>query len=218
MADELQVRGMVLSAAPSGEYDRRIVLLTKERGKITAFARGARKPTSSMLAATNPFAFGTFYVYEGKSAYTLVKTDISQYFRDLMQDYTTSCYGIYFLEVADYYSRENLDAAGLLNLLYITLRALTRPNLPRELIRVVFEIRSMVIEGEYPQDLTQDPSVGEAARCAIAHAVMAPLGRLYTFNLEPEALQELIQVQERQRRRAWPREFKSMEVLRAMLK
>ena len=218
MADELQVRGMVLSAAPSGEYDRRIVLLTKERGKITAFAHGARKPTSSMLAATNPFAFGTFYVYEGKNAYTLVKADITQYFRDLLQDSTTACYAVYFLEVADYYSRENLDAAGLLNLLYITLRALSRPNLPRELIRVVFEIRSMVIEGEYPQDLAQDPSVGEAVRCAIAYAVMSPLGRLYNFKLEPEALQELIHVQELQRRRAWPREFKSMEVLRAMQK
>ena len=44
MPESLYVTGIVLKQTPFGEYDRIVSLLTREKGKITAFARGARKP------------------------------------------------------------------------------------------------------------------------------------------------------------------------------
>lgn len=66
MQDFVEVTGIVLKAVPVLEMDKRITVLTKERGKISAFARGAKKPGSRFMAATNPFCYGTFRLYEGK--------------------------------------------------------------------------------------------------------------------------------------------------------
>lgn len=55
MIEATAVTGMVIASSPINEYDRRVVLLTKERGKITAFARGARRQYSPMLASTQLF-------------------------------------------------------------------------------------------------------------------------------------------------------------------
>lgn len=217
MSEPQKVRGLVLQASSCGEYDKRMVILTKERGKITAFARGARRQKSPLLAAANPFVFGVFTVYEGRDAYTLAQAEVSNYFMELKEDVVGTCYGCYFMEVASYYTRENLDGAQLLNLLYASLLALSNEKLDNELVRCVFEMKAMALNGEYPYSVTEDTSLQEATRYTVAYVLEAPIQKLYTFTLKPEIFRELRMVQDRLNRTGIDRDFKSLQILKSMV-
>jgi len=198
-----------------GEYDRHITLLTKERGKITAFARGARKPGNRLAAATNPFSFGRFKVYEGKSSYTVSEAEIQNYFEELRLDYEGACYGMYFAEVADYYTRENNDEKEMLKLLYQSLRALCAKSLPNPLVRCVFECKAIAVNGEFP-GVPNDMKLDQATIYALQYIEASTIEKLYTFTVSDACLLELQAVSERYMKYFVGRNFKSLEVLQTL--
>ena len=247
MLDSTAVTGMVIGTSPINEYDRRVVLLTKERGKITAFARGARRQYSAMLAGTQLFAFGTFRVIEGKNAYTLVSAEIMNYFEAIPREPLRACYASYFLEMAGYYGRENNNEVELLKLLYQTLRALTNPHIPNMLIRYIFELKALTINGQAPQ-VFQCMTCGNKERHAVFSAVKGGLvcsecmkdvrdgmsldpstlysmqyietstiEKLYTFNVTEKVLTELGNVMSRMTDIYVGKHFKSLEILETLI-
>ncbi len=145
------VTGMVLSAMPVGDYDKRLVILTKELGKISAFAKGARRPNSALLACSQPFSFGEFTLFAGKSSYNITSAEISNYFSELREDIDSVYYGLYFCEFVDYITKENNDEKEILKLLYQTLRAVAKKTIELSLIRLVFEFKIMALSGVAPQ-------------------------------------------------------------------
>ena len=245
--NQIVLTGMVLSTMPVGEYDRRVVILTKEQGKISAFAKGARRPNSPLVGAVNPFAFGEFTMYEGRTSYTIQSAGISNYFAELRDDMVGAYYGFYFLEFADFYTREFNDEREMLKLLYQTLRALINPHIPNRLIRYIFELKALTINGQAPQ-VFQCVTCGDKDRPAVFSAVKGGLvcgkcsrgvidgvildnstlysmqyiesssmEKLYTFTVTDKVLSELGEILKRLMEVYVGKRFKSLEILETLL-
>lgn len=238
--------GMVLGAQPIGDYDKRLVILTKERGKITAFAKGARRQNSVLLAASNPFVFGEFTLYEGRTSYNLQQANIYNYFTELVTQFDSACYGFYFLEFADYYTREANDEREILKLLYITMKALLNPRIENKLIRYIFELKALVVNGEYPQmfccvscgekiktgyfssgkgglacekcckNVSRPIPVSESLIYTMQFIISSPLEKLYSFTVSKQVYIELKCIMEDYTGLYIDRKFKSLGVLHAM--
>ena len=215
MQDVVSITAMVLSSSPVGEYDKRVVLLTRERGKITAFARGARRPGNALMACSGPFVFGKFTLYEGKESYTLAGAEVTNYFREIAADMEAACYGSYFLEFADYYGRENVEAVDILKLLYQSLRALLKESIPNRLVKPVFELKLMQLNGEYREQPLGN--ISESTRYTWEYVLYSTIEKLYTFNVTEEILLEFSRCVEENKRRFVDKQFHSLDILEILL-
>ena len=219
MTDELEVSGVVVSGMPIGEYDKRIVIITAELGKIHAFARGARKTNSKLLAGTDPLTFGKFKLISGKNAYTLVEVKIVNYFDGLKMDIDRVYYGFYFLELSAYFSRENIGEKEMVNLIYMAFKALEakREELTPEFIKAIFEWKMFAIEGIMPS-IDEGRLLGRRLHPSTAYAIKmiagADVTRLFSFDLEPESKREFIKLAEEYKDLNTDMRFKSLEMIR----
>ena len=61
MSDLITVQGVVLSAMPVGDYDKRIVLLTRERGKDFRLCQGSKAAEQSVYGSSQSVCIRKFY-------------------------------------------------------------------------------------------------------------------------------------------------------------
>lgn len=216
MQDFLKVTGMVIKTFPQGEYDRRITLLTKDQGKITAFVKGARRQGSRFCASSDLFVFGNFDLYVGKDSYTVQNADIMNYFEFTRSDMEAAYYGMYFLELADYYGAEGNEEALLLLLVYRALQGLKTSSIPNRLVRIIFELKLFIIEGEFiPID--RIASFSDDIYQLIDYYEKCSIEKLYGLSLKDEQIDELERIAIFQRKHLVDKKLNSLEMLEMMI-
>ena len=217
MSEIIGLNGIILSSQPMGEYDRRVVILSRERGKIACFAKGARKPTNHLAGLTRVFSFGTFFVYEGRSSYSIHGADIKNYFEKVLKDYDATLYACYFCEIADYYGREGLESKDAINLLYAAISSLINPALERKLTKAIYEIRVVVDQGECPplNELFVSPSETFSSNTlkAYNYVLTTNADKLFKFTVGDDTIMQMEMIAEKIISYAIDKKLKSKEML-----
>lgn len=216
MQDFLLVTGMVIGVYPQGEYDRRVVLLTRECGKITAFAKGARRQGSRFTGTTDLFAFGTFELFVGKSSYNIQNAEISNFFEFLRTDLEGAYYGMYFLELADFYALENNDESLLILLVYRALQGLKSDKLKNTHVKTIFELKLFMIEGEFIP-IEKAGSFSDGVYKAIDLFMDSSIENLYKILPNEEIFKSLEAISEYERKRLVDKHLQSLDILTSFL-
>ena len=159
---------------------------------------------------------------QGRSSYTLVHAQIGNYFEELAQDLDKAYYGFYFLELSQYFTRENVEAGDMLKLLYYSLRALSIPSLEERLVKCVFELKVLVLNGLCPAPDRMFSGTGvytfaqgtkAGARKAYEYVISSEVEKLYTFTLSEEVLEEFENITSHLIKMNVDRQMKSLALL-----
>ena len=114
----------------------------------------------------------------------------------------------------DYYTKEALVDIESLKLIYYTLSALTKKSIPNRLVRRIFELKLMTINGEY------DLNSGMKDKTAIytwEYIIYSKPEKLFNFVITEEALTEIEKTVDIMIKKYIDRHFHSLDILQDIL-
>ena len=146
----LKTEGFVLKSRKYKETDSLLTIFGRKTGKVSAIAKGARKPKSNLLAGVQPFCYSDFLLHKGKSLYTVNQSDPKQTFYTLREDLEKLTYGSYLLELVEAVTTEGQTNNRLFNLLGQTLYLLTQEDIELHTVVRAFELKLLDYSGYKP--------------------------------------------------------------------
>ena len=97
---------VVLRHSDWGEADRLLVLYTRERGKVRAIVKGARKLTSRKAGHLEPFTHVTLQLAKGRDLLIVTQAETVNAFLKLHENLVKTGYAAYVIELLDRFTYE----------------------------------------------------------------------------------------------------------------
>jgi DNA repair protein RecO (recombination protein O) len=144
-----KVDAVVLRRLSLGETDRIVTLFTRDRGKLSAVAKGARGPRSRLGGATEPFTCFEGLLSQGQNLDVLTQAQVRNPFPSIRKDLVKVGFASHFLEIVDAGTEERQSSPELWDLLVAALGVLEHapePSLPAR----AFELQAMRLLGYEP--------------------------------------------------------------------
>lgn len=148
--ERFTVDGVVIKTGVTGESDLIVWILTRDRGVVRAFAKGARSTKSRLHGSVSQFSYGMFTFFENKGVFTLSEGVLNESFFALRNNFETLTFAQYFCEIILKCVEENTDTEDYLRLFLNCLHFLCEGKKNPVLIKTVFELRFACIAGFAP--------------------------------------------------------------------
>ncbi len=185
-----KVRGIIIRENISGEADKFLTIFTKDRGKISVFAKGARNTKSKFLASSSLFTYADFIIRTATKTPTLISADVIESFYNIRNDLLAAAYASYFTEFIDKTIIENVVDNNALLLLLKALQRMSKESSEPRIIGLVFQIRLLDILG-YKPDGKILSSLSETSRSAAEYMLSSPLSTVFNIKINTEYIAEL---------------------------
>ena len=146
----LNTKGLVVRVTPYNDTDAILSVLTPNHGKLAVKARGLRRKNSPLIAPCQLLAYAEFTLFEYRNMYTVNEAHSLELFSPLRKDLQKLSLGSYFAQAAETMSQEDMPNPELLSLVLNCLYGLSKLDLPENLVKSVFELRSACLSGYAP--------------------------------------------------------------------
>ncbi len=141
---------IVLKRTDFGEADRLLTLFSRERGKIRAVAKGARKPQSRKTGHVDLFMRTNFFFAEGRDLAIVTQAEMIEAYPALREDLVRATYAAYAVELLDRFTVEEDRHVNIYNLLADALGWLATSQ-DLLLAARFYELRLLSLTGFQPQ-------------------------------------------------------------------
>ena len=163
-----RTKAVVLKARALGEADRLLTLFTESQGRLSAVARGARKPKSRMGGSLDVLNFVELSLSPGRTFDHLNECVVIDGFKSMKKDLKGIANGVYLAELIDTFGDERTQNVQLLRILVEGLTFLDR-SLTSDILIRKFEMNLLNICGFAP----------ELANCVSCRQKLSPDGYLF---------------------------------------
>lgn len=142
--------GLTLRKSAVGEADLVATLYTRERGKLEALARSARRLTSKLMGHFEPLTLLNLVIAGGRTLDTVAEAEVITAFPAVKADYATTARGLYVAELVDAFGPINAANPELFDLALQTLRAIG-PDAASDLPLRYFDLHLLRLSGFLPE-------------------------------------------------------------------
>lgn len=132
-----------------GEADRVVTLYTREKGKLSGIAKGARRARSKLAGASELLTYGRYFLAVGRDLDVITQTEIRESFPGIRKDLNRIAHSTYLVELVNALVEEREPNFDLFDTLLSSLYLLEAEVDP-EIVARHFELQIMSIMGYRP--------------------------------------------------------------------